>query len=85
MEAKPFAFCDLSVVEKYAELKEGEEKLPTSTHRPIVLLDKNPSLDDLDDISPGLGNTGIYLPYSGFHYVLFHYLNSDGIILTLSN
>ncbi|RJS78005.1 hypothetical protein CW713_09780 [Methanophagales archaeon] len=85
MEAKPFAFCDLSVVEKYAELKEGEEKLPTSAHRPIVLLDKNPSLDDLDDISPGLGNTGIYLPYSGFHYVLFHYLNSDGIIMTSAN
>lgn len=83
-QAKPFAvmFRDLSAVKKYAELKEGEEKLVTSAHRPIVLLDKNPSLDDLDDISPGLGNTGIYLPYSGFHYVLFHYLNSDGIIMT---
>ena len=85
--AKPFAvmFRDLSAVEKYVELKEGEEKLLTSAHRPIVLLDKNPSLDDLDDISPGLGNVGIYLPYSGFHYVLFYYLNSDGIIMTSAN
>ena len=73
-QAKPFAvmFRDLSAVKKYAELKEDEEKLVTSAHRPIVLLDKNPSLDDLDDISQGLGNIGIYLPYSGFHYVLFH-------------
>ena len=53
--------------------------------RPIVLLDKNPSLDDLDDISPGLGNIGVYLPYSGFHYVLLHYLNSCGIIMTSAN
>jgi hydrogenase maturation protein HypF len=85
--AKPFAvmFSDLNTIEKYVGLKEKEEKLLTSAQRPIVLLDKNSSSDDLDDISPGLGNVGMYLPYSGFHYVLFHYLNSDGIIMTSAN
>ena len=27
----------------------------------------------------------MYLPYSGFHYTLFHYLNSDGVIMTSAN
>ncbi len=85
--AKPFAvmFRDLNTIEKYADLDEEEEKLLTSARRPIVLLDKNSPSDDLEDISPGLGNVGVYLPYSGLHYVLFHYLNSDGIIMTSAN
>jgi len=85
--AKPFAvmFRDLNAIEKYASLEEEEEKFLTSAHRPIVLLDRNTSSDVLEDISPGLGNIGVYLPYSGFHYVLLHYLNSCGIIMTSAN
>ncbi len=85
--AKPFAvmFRDLNAIEKYASLEEEEEKLMIAAQRPIVLLDKNASSDVLEDISPGLGNAGMYLPYSGFHYVLFHYLNPDGIIMTSAN
>jgi len=56
-------FRDLSVVEKYVELKEGKEKILKAVQRPILLLDKNSSPDDLDGISPGLGNVGVYLPY----------------------
>ncbi len=83
--AKPFAvmFRDLSAIDKYADLEEEEERLLTSAQRPIVLLDKK-SLD-LEDISPGLGNIGVYLPYSGFHHVLFHYMGSEGIIMTSAN
>jgi len=85
--AKPFAamFRDLRTMEKYAGLEEEEERLLTSAQRPIVLLDKNSSSDDLESISPGLGNIGVYLPYSGFQHVLFHYLNSEGIIMTSAN
>ena len=56
-------FRDLSVVEKYVELKEGKEKILKAVQRPFLLLDKNSSPDDLDGISPGLGNVGVYLPY----------------------
>jgi hydrogenase maturation protein HypF len=85
--AKPFAvmFRDLNAIEKYLELDEREEKLLTSAHRPIMLLDKRSSSDDLSAISPGLGTVGAYLPYSGLHYVLFHYLGSEGIIMTSAN
>ena len=84
---KPFAvmFRDLNAIEKYLELDEREEKLLTSAHRPIVLLDKRSSSDDLSAISPGLGTIGVYLPYSGLHHVLFSYLSSEGIIMTSAN
>jgi len=36
-------FRDLSVVEKYVELKEGKEKILKAVQRPILLLDKNSS------------------------------------------
>jgi hydrogenase maturation protein HypF len=85
--AKPFAvmFRDLNAIEKYLELDEQEEKLLTSAHRPIMLLDKRSSSDDLSAISPGLGTIGAYLPYSGLHHVLFRYLSSEGIIMTSAN
>jgi len=85
--AKPFAvmFRDVNAIEKYLELDEREEKLLTSAHRPIMLLNKRSSSDDLSAISPELGTVGAYLPYSGLHYVLFHYLGSEGIIMTSAN
>ena len=85
--SKPFAvmFRDLNAIEKYLELDEQEEKLLTSAHRPIVLLDERTLSNDLSAISPGLGTIGAYLPYSGLHHVLFHYLNSEGIIMTSAN
>lgn len=81
---KPFAvmFRDLSTIEEYMELKEEEENLLSSAQRPIVLLDK---MNNLEDVSPELVNVGVYLPYSGLHYVLFHYLHSDGVIMTSAN
>lgn len=83
--SKPFAIMlrDLKTVKKYAELGEQEKLLLTSPQRPIVLLDKRDST--LDALSPGLGNIGIYVPYSAFHHVLFHHLRSDGIIMTSTN
>ncbi|MHC1610966.1 MAG: carbamoyltransferase HypF [Candidatus Methanospirareceae archaeon] len=83
--AKPFAvmFRDLNTITKYAELDDEEEELLTSAHRPIVLLEKR--FDDLSAISPGLRTLGVYLPYSGLHHVLFHYLKADGIIMTSAN
>ena len=82
---KPFAIMlrDLEVVKKYAEVNEFEQKLLLSAQKPIVLLDKKNNL--LECISPGLPNLGIYLPYSAFHHVLFHYLKGDGVLMTSAN
>jgi hydrogenase maturation protein HypF len=85
--AKPFSvmFRNLNALEKYVDFDEKEENLLTSAHRPIVLLDKQSSVDALSAISPGLSSVGAYLPYSGLHYVLFHYLKADDIIITSAN
>ncbi len=84
-QAKPFAvmFRDLSTIKSYADLDATAEKLLTSPQRPIVLLDK--TAVDLSDISPGLDSVGVYLPYSGLHHILFHYLNAEGLIMTSAN
>jgi len=87
---KPFAvmFRDLKAVQEYAIMDEEEEKMLTSPQRPIVLLSKRHlrHLDPiLEDISPGLGNIGAYLPYSGFHHVFFHFSQEDAVVMTSAN
>ncbi|RLG36947.1 carbamoyltransferase HypF, partial [Methanosarcinales archaeon] len=81
---KPFAvMCrDIDVVRSIADISEDEERMLRSSQRPIVLLKK---AAELDVISPGLPNIGIYLPYSGVHHVLFRFLRSDSIIMTSAN
>ncbi|HUV02771.1 MAG TPA: carbamoyltransferase HypF [Desulfobacteria bacterium] len=83
--AKPFAvmFRDLDAIAQYAEITEAEKALLTSTQRPIVLLNKKS--DELSAISPVLDTVGVYIPYSGLHYVLFLYLHADGVIMTSAN
>ena len=89
--SKPFAvmFRDLKAIEKHLNLTEHEERLLTSTQRPIVLLEKkavsDPDEDELAGISPGLSTVGVYVPYSGLHHVLFHYLKAHGILMTSAN
>jgi hydrogenase maturation protein HypF len=83
--SKPFAvMCrDLDAVARYAEITEAEEQVLTSAQRPIVLLKKRST--ELSAISPVLNTVGVYIPYSGLHYVLFHYLHADGVIMTSAN
>jgi hydrogenase maturation protein HypF len=83
--AKPFAvmFRDLDTVRRYAEVDEHAEKLLTSIQRPIVLLPRKANCPEL--LSPGLGNVGCYLPYSGLHYILFERMKADALIMTSAN
>ncbi len=83
--AKPFAvmFRDIGTVRRFAEVDAEAEKLLTSIQRPIVLLPRREDCPQL--LSPGLGNVGCYLPYSGLHYVLFKHLRADALIMTSAN
>jgi len=85
---KPYAVMmrDLATARRYAAMDEQELKLLTSPQRPIVLLRKSPEKwDDLERVSPGLGNIGIMLPYSAAHLLLFEHLRADGVIMTSAN
>ncbi len=85
---KPYAVMmrDLQTAERYAVMNEQERGLLTSPQRPIVLLHKKGSAtEELEKVSPGLGNLGVMLPYSAAHLLLFRHLRSDGVIMTSAN
>jgi hydrogenase maturation protein HypF len=83
---KPFAIMvrDIKAVRKYADPSPFEEGLLTSPHRPVVLVRKR-DLPINEVISPGLSNIGVFLPYSGMHHLLFHYLDKDALVMTSAN
>lgn len=82
---KPFAVMarNLSESHKIAFISEKEEKLLLSPQRPIVILKKKNLLSEY--ISPGLDSIGIMLPYSGVHYLLFHYSKLPAFVMTSAN
>ncbi len=85
---KPYAVMirDMETAKEYVELNDQEQRLLTSPQRPIVLLHKRgDSMDALEKVSPGLGNLGVMLPYSGAHLLMFHHLKADGVIMTSAN
>ncbi|MGA1792682.1 MAG: carbamoyltransferase HypF [Thermoplasmatota archaeon] len=82
---KPFALMarDIETVRELALVDRNDEELISSPARPIVLLRKREDAPEwakeaLEEASPGLGNVGIYLPYSGIHHLLFRALSDIG-------
>ena len=85
---KPYAVMmrDLRTAEMYAVLGDQERGLLTSPQRPIVLLRKRPErAEELEKVSPGLGNVGVMLPYSAAHLLMFRHLRADGVVMTSAN
>ncbi|HSV42845.1 MAG TPA: carbamoyltransferase HypF, partial [Methanomassiliicoccales archaeon] len=83
---KPFAVMmrDLETVRRYAEPTSKESDILTSGHRPIVLVKKIDSgVTEL--ISPGLGNIGVFLPYTEMQQLLFDRLRTDALVMTSAN
>lgn len=83
---KPFAIMarDIKMIRTFTEVGKEEEKLLESWQRPIVLLGKSSNYWLSDQISPGLHNVGVMLPYSGLHYLLFGYVDGP-LIMTSAN
>ena len=83
---KPFAIMvkDMYAVRKYAVPDKHEAELLTSAHRPIVLV---PKLDSeiTELVAPGLGNIGLFLPYTEMQHLLFHELKDDALVMTSAN
>jgi hydrogenase maturation protein HypF len=83
---KPFAIMvrDMDAVRKYASPDRHEEELLWSSHRPIVLLPKIGS-DVTEMVAPGLGNIGVFLPYTEMQHILFSELKVDALVMTSAN
>ncbi|MHA1651669.1 MAG: carbamoyltransferase HypF [Candidatus Helarchaeota archaeon] len=84
---KPFAVMAPSIkaVRTFAIITPLEEKLLTSFRRPIVLLQQNEDYYLSKEIAPGLSNIGVFLPYSGIHYLLFQNDEFPALIMTSGN
>jgi hydrogenase maturation protein HypF len=82
---KPFAVMarNLDAARNLAHVNDAEEKLLGSFQRPIVALEKKEGLSEY--IAPGLHNVGVMLPYSGVHYLLFHYSTEPAFVMTSAN
>ncbi len=82
---KPLAVMvrDMETARKYAAVSAGEERILASPARPIVLLERRGKT--LEDTAPGLDRIGLYLPYSGLHYIMFCKLKADAVIMTSGN
>ena len=72
---------DIETAKKYGDIEEDEQRLLMSKSTPIVLVEKKKA----EEISPGLNTIGLYLPYTGLHYILFSHLNSDALVMTSAN
>ena len=72
---------DIRTAEQYGEITEGERKLLLSNRRPVVLVRKKKA----EQVSPGLDTIGLYLPYTGLHYLLFSFLESNALVMTSAN
>jgi hydrogenase maturation protein HypF len=71
-DAKPFAVMSLNVksVEEYLSISKKEQELLECNKRPIVVLEVQKDFLP-KEISPGLNNVGVMLPYTPLHYLLF--------------
>ncbi|MCE5297001.1 MAG: carbamoyltransferase HypF [Euryarchaeota archaeon] len=83
---KPFAVMvkDMEAVRRYARPTAYEIELLTSGHRPIVLAQKVEN-EVTELISPGLGNIGLFLPYTEMQNMLFSRLAVDALVMTSAN
>jgi len=84
---KPFAVMapSLEKIRTFAIVTSAEETLLTSYRRPILLLRQSENYYLSKEIAPGLRNIGVFLPYSGIHYLLFQDHDFPALIMTSGN
>ena len=87
---KPFALMvpNLELIENVLKISNKERELLTSFRRPIVLLERKSTSDNLiisKQVAPGLNNVGIMLPYSGIHHLFFDHIGEKPLIYTSGN
>ncbi|MCX8198866.1 MAG: carbamoyltransferase HypF [Sulfolobales archaeon] len=84
---KPFAIMalDKAVLDKLVYLDEDSLKLLESPAKPIVLLLKKPDTPASKYVSPGLCFEGVFLPYTGLHYLMLLETKDKFLIMTSGN
>jgi hydrogenase maturation protein HypF len=86
-KTQPFACMspDLKTASLFVDYNADEAKMLESVARPIVVLDKSEDYNLADNLSPGLHNQGVMLPYTGLHHLLFKYTLEEAYVMTSAN
>ncbi len=87
-KSKPLAVmaADMATVRKYWYAGPEEEALLSSFRSPIVLLRDKAERELARGLAPGLDETGVMLPYSPLHYLLFACSAvTDVLVMTSAN
>lgn len=85
-EEKPFALMamDVPTIRSFARMDADEEKMLTSSVRPILLLQKRPKSPIVESVSPGNPTVGVMLPYTPLHYLLLSH-GFKALVMTSGN
>ena len=86
-KTQPFACMtpDIETANLFVEFSEDERKTLESVSRPIVVLNKSEDYSLSQNLSPGLHNQGVMLPYTGLHHLLFKYTLEPAYVMTSAN
>jgi len=84
--AKPFAvmFPDMQHLNASAELSAEEAQLIASKEKPIVIVSKRRNSMVCDEVAPGIGRIGVFLPYTPLHHLLLDRLDKP-VVATSAN
>ncbi len=89
-KSKPFAIMckNIEMVKDYCDFNNVEDKILHSNSAPIVLLNKKSKDIYVNKLSPslapGLSELGVFLPYTGLHFLLLYYFNRP-LVMTSAN
>lgn len=84
---KPFAIMglDANVLEKIVHIDDRSRKILESPQAPILLLPKKEDSPVSKYVSPGLSHEGVFLAYTGLHYLLLMETRDKFLIMTSGN
>ena len=84
---KPLAIMikSLDIIADFATVNAQEEKLLSSSAKPIVLLDKKLPFPFAPSVSPNNNSIGVMLPYSPLHHLLLHNAPYKALVMTSGN
>jgi hydrogenase maturation protein HypF len=84
---KPLAVmvADLAVAKELCKVDDLALRTLESSERPIVLLGKRAGSGVADNVAPGQGNLGVFLPYAPLHHLLFREGGFRALVMTSAN
>ncbi|MEM3449617.1 MAG: carbamoyltransferase HypF [Nitrososphaerota archaeon] len=84
---QPFAIMalNLEILKKLVLVNDKAEKLLLSYERPILILPRTADANVSPLVAPGLNTLGVFIPYTGLHYLLLMNIKDKFAIMTSGN